>query len=253
MSRCAIITGTVPLDEVRKESAAIQVKTDFGTISVVDRGGMFLLVRHGSSRNVPPHMIDHRANIAGLAGLGIERIIAFCSVGSLGTSMAPGELVIPDDYISLRDVPTFHDNEIRHITPTLMNPWREHVHEFLTELGIPHRNRGIYIQTRGPRLETKAEIALLAGFGDVVGMTMASEATLAQELGIQYCSVCFVDNFCHGLGGKEVIFDDLAWRSERNAGIAEKITEHLLLHEWDPTTKKDKKNDRITERIPEAV
>ena len=40
---------------------------------------------------------------------------------------------------------------------------------------------GIYVQTAGPRFETKAEVNVLKKLGDVVGMTMASEATLCME------------------------------------------------------------------------
>ncbi len=35
---------------------------------------------------------------------------------------------------------------------------------------------------------------------DVVGMTGSSEATLAQEAGIQFAMVCVVDNMANGLG-----------------------------------------------------
>jgi len=34
---------------------------------------------------------------------------------------------------------------------------------------------GVYVQTQGPRFETKAEISFLQGVGDVVGMTGAAE------------------------------------------------------------------------------
>ena len=37
---------------------------------------------------------------------------------------------------------------------------------------------GVYVETRGPRFETPAEIRWLATLGDIVGMTAASEATL---------------------------------------------------------------------------
>ena len=40
---------------------------------------------------------------------------------------------------------------------------------------------------------------------DVVGMTGSSEATLAQEAGIQFAMVCVVDNMANGLG------DDLSY------------------------------------------
>jgi purine nucleoside phosphorylase len=58
---------------------------------------------------------------------------------------------------------------------------------------------GVYVQTAGPRFETPAEVRMLRTFGDVVGMTGASEAVCCGELGIPYMQVCFVDNLANGL------------------------------------------------------
>jgi 5'-methylthioadenosine phosphorylase len=66
-------------------------------------------------------------------------------------------------------------------------------------LGIEVTLGGTYVQTTGPRLETKAEINFLRKFGEVVGMTMASEATLCMEYNLPYVSVCSVDNYCNGV------------------------------------------------------
>jgi 5'-methylthioadenosine phosphorylase len=67
------------------------------------------------------------------------------------------------------------------------------------KLGIGIREAGVYWQTTGPRLETKAEIRLMSQFADIVGMTMASEATIAGELDLSYAAICSVDNYGHGL------------------------------------------------------
>ncbi len=49
---------------------------------------------------------------------------------------------------------------------------------------------GVYVQTCGPRIETVAEVNALAQVADVVGMTVASEATLACELGMEFAALC---------------------------------------------------------------
>ena len=59
---------------------------------------------------------------------------------------------------------------------------------------------GTYLQTFGPRFETKAEIRMYKEFFEYVGMTGANEATLAQEQGMGFCMVGLIDNMCHGLG-----------------------------------------------------
>ena len=44
-----------------------------------------------------------------------------------------------------------------------------------------------------------AEINLFKNYADIVGMTMASEATLAREIGIKYAAISLVDNYAHGI------------------------------------------------------
>ena len=57
--------------------------------------------------------------------------------------------------------------------------------------------------------ETKAEIAMMSRYVDLVGMTMGSEAVIAQELGLAYASICSVDNYAHGLGEKALTMDEI--------------------------------------------
>jgi 5'-methylthioadenosine phosphorylase len=37
----------------------------------------------------------------------------------LQTEIAPGTLVVPDDYVSFWDVPAYYDDQVQHITPSL--------------------------------------------------------------------------------------------------------------------------------------
>ena len=39
----------------------------------------------------------------------------------------------------------------------------------------------------------------MKNYADVVGMNMASEATLAKELGLRYADISTVDNYAHGI------------------------------------------------------
>jgi 5'-methylthioadenosine phosphorylase len=63
-----------------------------------------------------------------------------------------------------------------------------------------------YVQMRGPRFETKAEIRVVQDWGDVIGMTAAFEADLCTEAGLKYNSLALVDNFANGLEGTEIDF-----------------------------------------------
>src|SRR5690606_18834942 len=64
----------------------------------------------------------------------------------------------------------------------------------------------VYVQMRGPRFETKAEIRIIQAWGDVVGMTAAHEADLCGEIGLRYNSLAIIDNYANGLEGTEIDF-----------------------------------------------
>jgi len=64
----------------------------------------------------------------------------------------------------------------------------------------------VYVQMQGPRFETKAEIRVVRGWGDVVGMTAAHEADLCSESGLSYNRLAIIDNYANGLEGTEIDF-----------------------------------------------
>ncbi|WP_455392065.1 MTAP family purine nucleoside phosphorylase [[Eubacterium] cellulosolvens] len=189
---------------------------------------LIVLPRHGRDNNIPPHMINHRANILGFHKLGVDRIISFTSVGSLKLDLKPGHMIMPDDYINFYQVLSYYNDKIRHIVPGLDSVLRDLVKKQIEGLQINMRFNGIYIQTQGPRLETKAEIQMLKNFGDVVGMTMASEATLAKELDLSYANVSVIDNFCNGLTSEPLSIQALKANQEKNCENITKIIHELI-------------------------
>ncbi len=200
------------------------VRTPFGGADVLT-GDVTILLRHQGS--TPPHRINFCANMAALAILGVDRVISFGSSGSLKTEIKPGSIMVPDDYMSLLDIPSIHDHTISHIMPVI-SP------ELNRELGrlFPQaRLGGTYVQTRGPRIETIAEVNTLAKIADIVGMTVASEATLACELGIEFAAVCTIDNYANGLGkdvlSYEHIVETARFFSERTGEMVTTLIENM--------------------------
>src|SRR6185503_8470301 len=60
---------------------------------------LIFLPRHGKGHRWLPTEINFRANIFALKKLGVERIISVSAVGSLRQDIAPGDLVVPDQFI----------------------------------------------------------------------------------------------------------------------------------------------------------
>jgi 5'-methylthioadenosine phosphorylase len=215
-----IIGGTSLLFSTLPALKKENVSTPFGTAEILT-GDIVMLMRH--QNGLPPHRINYRANLAALAITGVDRIVAFGSAGSLKPVITPGSLLIPTDYISLTDIPSIHDHATEHVRPELS----AHLAKDLFTLVPTARFGGVYVQTYGPRIETVAEVNALARVADVVGMTVASEATLACELGMEFAALCTVDNYANGLGGEVLTFDHILATSKeyctRTGEIVKKI------------------------------
>jgi purine nucleoside phosphorylase len=201
--------------------------SDHFTIGTLRGTKIAFLPRHGPE-GIPPHRINHRANIYALKKLGVTEVVGVNSVGSLREELSPGSIVIPHDYLSPWEILTFYEHQAVHITPVLDAALRERLIRAATGSGVDVSPEGIYIQTIGPRLETKAEIAMLRGFGDVVGMTMAHEATLCQEVGLAYASICSVDNYCHGIIDTPLTAEEIIQRAGENAATINTIVIQVM-------------------------
>ena len=122
--------------------------------------------------------------------------MAVNTVGSMDMSVLPGSLFVPHDFIDFSGNPaTFYDDRTVHVD--MSKPFCPVVRAALIDAvgrqGVYYE--GVYASTVGPRFETKSEIAMMKQFADVVGMTLAAEATLARERG----SLCVVSNMAAGL------------------------------------------------------
>ena len=205
--RVAFLSGTSIVNSTLFASwEARTVETDFGPVTYKSRGEHALINRHGYAFPLPPHSINYRANIRALADLGFRDVVSLNSVGSLKADLPPGSIVSCSDYVCLQGGPaTFFDKELKggaagianNLIPLL-------VARLAPEFSIPTGK--VYVQMRGPRFETKAEIRIVRAWGDVIGMTAAHEADLCGEAGLNYNSLAVVDNYANGLEATEIDF-----------------------------------------------
>lgn len=203
------------------------LQTPYGKVRCYHLGDCVFIPRHGIRESIPPHRINHRANIFALKKLGVKYIFAVNSVGSLKKEIRPGNIVVASDYISW-DPQTFYEHEAKFIIPSLSLKLKKILMGILKKLRIGFGRKGVYFQTKGPRFETRAEIRILSRFADVVGMTMANEATLADELGLEYISVYSIDNYANGVVKKAVTIKE-CWKNQlRMAVKIERIIEEIL-------------------------
>ncbi len=183
------------LEDIRR----IRVETPFGEPSDEYVTGslhgvaMAFLPRHGRGHRLLPSEVNYCANIYGMKKLGVERIISVSAVGSMKEIIAPGHIVIPDQFIDrtkgVRRDSFFGDGIVAHagfadpVCPSLS----ETLFEAARGVGAVVHRGGTYVCMEGPAFSTRAESLMYRGLeAAVIGMTNLTEAKLAREAEICY-------------------------------------------------------------------
>lgn len=183
-----------------------RIDTVYGSVAYKQKGDLIIINRHGFGVPLPPHSINARANIRAIADLGFKDIVSLNSVGSLKADLPPGTFVSCSDYVCLQQGPaTFFDTELKGGAPGIANNLMPLLLEKLAPEFNIHAGK-VYVQMKGPRFETKAEVRIIKDWGDVVGMTAAFEADLSTEAGLSYNSLALIDNYANGLFNTEIDF-----------------------------------------------
>ena len=188
------------------------VSTPYGepsdVVSITEVGGrsVAFLPRHGRLHAIPPHRINHRANLWALQSLGVERVIAPSAVGSLRVEMAPGNVVVCDqfiDHVANPDRSTYFDGpEVAHAA--MADPYCPQLRPLAAvacrDAGFTVHDAGTVVVVPGPRFSTRAESRRFrAEGGDLVNMTQYPEVALARELGLCYVNVSLVTDYDTGI------------------------------------------------------
>jgi 5'-methylthioadenosine phosphorylase len=176
-----------------------------------------------------PHEIDHVAAMRSILGAGCDRILALSSVGGLHRELGPGTLVCPNDFIALDAEPvTALSGPAAHRVPGFDHGWRRTAVRAVEASGASVSDGGVYWQTRGPRLETPAEIGMIAAHADVIGMTVASECVVAGELGLRYAALCVVDNLANGVAETELTLAEITENRARQRDAVARLLAAVL-------------------------
>jgi 5'-methylthioadenosine phosphorylase len=210
-----------------------RVNTPFGApsspVMVGDIGGrsVAFLPRHGKEHQLPPHMINFRANVWAMKDLGVTRIIGPNACGSLQPHVEPGHFVVCDQFIDRTSgrKDTFYDGPVTtHVSsadpycPTM----RQTAVDTAGELGITAHPSGTVVVIQGPRFSTRAESRWFASQGwEVINMTQYPECYLARELEICYVNISLITDFDAGMEGVAPVTNDEVVRvfNENNSKV----------------------------------
>ncbi|HHV29094.1 S-methyl-5'-thioadenosine phosphorylase [Acetivibrio mesophilus] len=195
----------------------IEMETPYGKpsdkIAIATYGDkkIAFLPRHGKNHQFPPHMIPYRANLYAMKKLGVKKILAPTSSGSLQPNIKPGDFVICDQFVDRTTgrKDTFYDGPVtKHISSA--HPYCPELRKIAIEvgkdLGITTHEKGTVVVIQGPRFSTVAESRWFNKMGwDVINMTQYPEAYLARELGICYANISLITDYDAGLEGRDDI------------------------------------------------
>ncbi|MDR2744260.1 MAG: MTAP family purine nucleoside phosphorylase, partial [Desulfovibrio sp.] len=148
--------------------------------------------------------VNFRANLQALKDAGCRCVLATSAVGSLRREIGRGHCVIPDQFIDFtrrRDTTFFESFEPGNARHTPMaEPFdpalRAALYEQALRLGLLCHRTGTVVTIEGPRFSTRAESRMFRLWGgDIINMTTATEAALANELGLPYAVVAMSTDY----------------------------------------------------------
>lgn len=210
----------------------VEVDTPWGppsspiAIGQVDGVPVAFLSRHGTDHRLPPHRVDHRANLWALRAVGARSVVASFACGSLVPHLGPGTLVVPDQIIDRTQgrAETIHDAfEEGPAHAPFADPYDADVRAAALQVaraqGEPVTDGGTVVVINGPRFATRAESRWYQSMGaTLINMTQYPEAAIARELDLRYGAVGLVTDHDAGVEGRpdvgavtqEAVFEEFA-------------------------------------------
>jgi 5'-methylthioadenosine phosphorylase len=193
---------------------------------------VLFLARHGPGHAIPPHRINYRANVDALKSLGAEAIVTVSSVGSLREEIPPGDFALPTQFVDFtkgRPTTFFDGGKVYHVS--LADPFcpdlLKRAAAAAAEAGTRFHPAKTYVCVEGPRFSTRAESAFFRTLGDIIGMTLVPEVTLARERGICYACLAMVTDY-DVWADRPVEAHDIVDVMRRNAERMRRVLDRLL-------------------------
>jgi purine nucleoside phosphorylase len=215
--KVGIITGTGTYVLPGLEAGSREpVATRFGE-ALVMRGRVgeievLHVSRHGEGHTHLSSQVAHRANIAALAELGADGVLAVTVCGAVDATVELGSLIVFDDLHFLANrlpdgsLCTFYDRPGDRMRGHWIyeDPFSADVRSVWLEAcraaGLSVRDGGCYGHVDGPRFNTRAEIRSLAQAGvTAVSQTAGPETVLCGEAELPYALLGYATDYANGV------------------------------------------------------
>jgi purine nucleoside phosphorylase len=252
-----IITGSGTYALAGFESSGPEpVATQWGE-ALVSRGtfagtDVLHVSRHREGHRLLSNVVTHRANIAALAQLGADGVIAVTVCGAVDPAVELGSLTCFDDLHFLAN--RLGDGELCTFYPEPGDPRRGHwifedpfsapLREALlaggAAAGVPIRDGGVYGHVDGPRFNTRAEIRGLAACAVThVSQTGGPEAVLCGEAELPYALLGYATDYANGVQDEatpvQTLLDMMAASTETFAAVLAEAVPRAAAADLAPT------------------
>ncbi len=233
MTKLGIIGGSGLDDpDIMDAGKTMAYETPYGEPSspiiegTINGTSVALLARHGKEHNLSPTQVNYRANIHALKEAGVTHIIATTACGSLRHAIGRGDFVIPDQFIDFtrHRITTFHESfeggaEHCAMADPFDTGLRGVLVQTIQELGHRVHDKGTVITIEGPRFSTRAESHVFRSWGgDIINMSIAPEAALANEAGIPYAAIAMSTDYdCWKTDEEPVSWEEILSVFQKNA------------------------------------
>jgi len=244
MLKIGIIGGSGLDDpDILKNSNEVDITTKYGNPSSplftgkINDVEIFILARHGRNHQLSPTQVNNRANIKALQQAGVTHILATTACGSLKNEIDRGHLVILDQFIDFTRFRknTFADSfENGLVHPVMAHPFDENLRKQLFEtakkLDLRVHDKGCVVTIEGPRFSTVAESKMFRNWGaDVINMSTAPEAMLANEAGIPYAAIAMSTDYdCWKEDEAPVTWEEILAVFDKNAHNVIKLLVNVI-------------------------
>jgi 5'-methylthioadenosine phosphorylase len=170
-------------------------------VGTLGQNKIAFLNRHGKGHKLSPTEIPFAANIFALKKLGVRTLITSGAVGSLREEIAPGDLVVVDQFIdkTFNRLGTFFNGfaavHCEMAKPVCARLGRK-IFDIAQSIGIKTHPEGTYVCMEGPQFSTRAESLMHRAWGaDLIGMTAMPEAKLAREAQMCYAMLALASDY----------------------------------------------------------
>jgi 5'-methylthioadenosine phosphorylase len=211
------------LAELLTDADRIDVDTPFGRPSskIIRNKKIAFLNRHGEGHRLSPSEVPYAANIFALKKLGVHAIISSGAVGSLREQIAPGDLVVVDQFIdkTIRRRSSFFEGFAAvhcEMAQPVCTRLTKMILDSAKKTAVKTHVGGTYVCMEGPQFSTQAESLMHRNWGgDLIGMTAMPEAKLAREAQICYCLITLVSDYD-------------CWRPNESAKDKQSLSEEII-------------------------